>query len=170
MSIEEYAYWFLKYYVTVMVANGFPVLVKGTSRIDRGRLFIDGKPLLGSNKTIEGFAMGLIGSYIASCSIGVIYMDPYLIPILTCAGLFALLGDLIGAFIKRRLNIKPGSPAPLLDQLDFLASSTLYYYALGVQEFVEKPLFIIASITLVAFLHVATNLVAYALGLKHSKL
>lgn len=170
MSIEDYVYWFIKYYVPVMVANGFPVLVKGSRRIDRDGLFLDGKPILGSNKTIEGFVVGLIGSYIASTSIGIVYMDPSLIPLLTGAGFFALIGDLIGAFIKRRLNIKPGDPAPLLDQLDFIALSTLYYIVIGIKEFVERPSFILISIVVIAILHIATNLLAYSIGLKHSKL
>lgn len=169
MNTEEYALWFLKYYVSVMVANGFPVFVRGVHRIDRDLYFFDKKPLFGRNKTIEGFMLGLIGAYIASSSVSIVFKDHALIPLLTGAGLFALIGDLIGAFIKRRLGIEPGSPAPILDQLDFLLMSTLYYYLVGIEEIINNVYYVIITIFFIAVLHVFTNYVAYTLGLKHSK-
>ena len=36
------------------------------------------------------------------------------------SALGAMTGDAIGAFIKRRLNMKPGQAAPILDQWDFV--------------------------------------------------
>ncbi|MEM4717330.1 MAG: CDP-archaeol synthase [Desulfurococcaceae archaeon] len=170
MSIEKYALWFLKYYVPVMVANGFPVLVKGTHRIDRDLDFLDKKPIFGRNKTIEGFIFGLIGAYIAASSISIVFLDLALVPLLTGVGLFALLGDLVGAFVKRRLGIKPGSPAPILDQLDFLLMSTLFYYLAGVEEVVNNAHYVVITLLFIAGLHVFTNYIAYTLGLKQTKL
>ena len=78
------------------------------------------------------------------------------------ASLGALLGDIGGAFIKRRLGIKPGGAFPVLDQLDFvigavLLASTISNVSLGTALIVlfETPPF-----------HFLTNLGAYLLGLK----
>jgi len=42
-----------------------------------------------------------------------------------------MLGDMLGAFIKRRLSIPRGGRAIGLDQLDFILGSTVLGYAGG---------------------------------------
>jgi len=119
-------------------ANGLALLARGKRRLDFGKNFIDGRPLLGSGKTIEGFVLG--------CTIGAVIglvqqtAFPYLpwglsdrsltiVPMTLLLGFMlgfgALLGDSAGSFIKRRLNLKRGQRAPLLDQLDFLIGAFL---------------------------------------------
>jgi CDP-2,3-bis-(O-geranylgeranyl)-sn-glycerol synthase len=169
MSSEELLTWIIQYYLTPMIANAMPVLVSGNTPIDGGRLFIDKKPLLGRNKTWEGFAIGLIGAYITASTTSVILDDPQIVAVATGAGVFALLGDIVGAFIKRRLNIPPGSPAPILDQLDFFAAATLYYYSLGVQEVTSRPLYVLITVLIVVLLHIVSNWLAYLAGLKTSR-
>ena len=74
----------------------------------------------------------------------------------------ALLGDAVGSFIKRRLGISSGKPAPFLDQLDFVIMSLLlisFIVPLSI-DFV----LIIAFITLI--LHLSSNTIAYLLGIK----
>lgn len=169
IELGNYLLWVLKHYLPPMVANAFPVLIRGTKPIDNGRLFIDNKPLFGKNKTWEGLLLGVTGAYVTGSCVGAFLNEP-LTPLLALgAGFSALLGDLLGAFIKRRLSIKPGDPAPLLDQLDFALATTAYYYLLGVQDIVLKPLYVIITFLLIIILHVLTNVIAYALGLKHSK-
>jgi CDP-2,3-bis-(O-geranylgeranyl)-sn-glycerol synthase len=170
LSDNGFIQWLIKYYLPPMIANALPVLVKGVKRIDAGRVFIDGKPLLGENKTWEGLFTGLVASYIAGSSLSVIYSDPQLPLLSTGAGLFALLGDILGAFIKRRIGLKPGEPALFLDQWDFALGSTFFYYITGTAQVYSKPLFILLMLIVVFTLHVGTNLIAYSLGLKHSKL
>ena len=41
-------------------ANGAPVIFGGGRSLDGGRSFLDGKPILGSHKTIRGFFGGLV--------------------------------------------------------------------------------------------------------------
>ena len=41
-------------------------------------------------------------------------------------GFGALLGDALGSFIKRRMGIGRGKPAPILDQIDFLIVATCF--------------------------------------------
>jgi len=78
----------------------------------------------------------------------------------------AMLGDIVGAFLKRRMGLKRGEPMPVLDQLGFLAASlllaSLIYGAPGWMR-VEV---ILALALITALLHVGTNAAAYLLGLK----
>jgi CDP-2,3-bis-(O-geranylgeranyl)-sn-glycerol synthase len=170
INFEEFTIWLLKYYLPAMVANALPVLVNGNILIDRGKLFVDGKPVFGRNKTIEGLIVGTTGAYVAGSSLGLLFMDSFLPLISIGAGLFALLGDLAGAFVKRRLGLKPGDPAPLLDQLDFALATTLFYYILGVPEFLANQSYIPLALLVIIILHISTNIAAHALGLKKSKL
>lgn len=169
-SFAEYVAWLARYYLAPMVANALPVLVKGSLLVDGGKLFIDGKPIFGQNKTWEGLLLGIAGSYVAGSCVGVLFGDHTLALLALGAGLSALLGDLLGAFIKRRLGIRPGNPAPILDQWDFALATTAYYYALSVKEVLSHPLYIILTLILIFVLHISTNIAAYALGLKRSKL
>jgi CDP-2,3-bis-(O-geranylgeranyl)-sn-glycerol synthase len=41
-------------------ANAAPVIFGGGSPIDAGKIFLDGRPILGSRKTIRGFFAGLV--------------------------------------------------------------------------------------------------------------
>lgn len=167
---EELLEWIVRYYLTPMIANAMPVLISGNKPIDNNALFIDKKPILGKNKTWEGFLAGLVGACVTGSVISVIERSPSMALLALGAGLSALLGDILGAFIKRRLGIPPGALAPLLDQLDFFAATTLYYYLLGVSDVVSKPIYVLITAMIVVFLHVTSNLLAYLAGLKTSRL
>ena len=74
----------------------------------------------------------------------------------------ALIGDALGSFIKRRLGIGRGKPAPILDQLDFLIVALLFAslvikFDLG---------FILIAIVLTLIIHLIANTCAYLLGIK----
>ena len=77
-------------------------------------------------------------------------------------GFGALLGDAIGSFLKRRLGIGRGKPAPILDQLDFLI------VALMLVSLVVKLnwLVIVIAIVLTLIIHLIANTGAYLLGMK----
>ncbi len=149
-------------------ANGAPVLavylLRRTGRrlhpVDRGAFFIDGKRLLGDNKTIEGFIGGIIAGAACGALLQMFGLHDIFSALLLSVG--ALLGDILGAFIKRRLGLKPGDPAPLLDQLDFVVGATLAYY-------LYRPVpieYVAVVLAITPFVHFATNIVAYALKLK----
>lgn len=120
------------------VANATPPVVaskvfRRRTPMDFGRNFIDGRRLFGDGKTYEGFATGLLVGFIIGeltymivssvVSVPSELPDPLAVFVMCIA---ALLGDLLGAFIKRRLGLPPrGAPAPLLDQLDFLLAALL---------------------------------------------
>ncbi len=159
------------------VANGSPPviskIVKNTHPIDFGKNFIDNKRLFGDGKTFEGFVGGILAGYSISLIIYtlIILLYPsiikyYVIPgptdiLILCT--LALTGDLIGAFIKRRLGLPRGAPAPLLDQLDFMALPFVYmYYVLNI----DNIMIYIFLIILTVGMHYFTNFVAYKLKIK----
>jgi len=79
-----------------------------------------------------------------------------------CLGTGALVGDIVGSFIKRRLKIERGRPAPLLDQLDFVIGALIFASLVVVVPLNLTILIIVLSI----FLHLGANVIAYLLGMK----
>ena len=77
-------------------------------------------------------------------------------------GFGALLGDALGSFIKRRMGIGRGKPAPILDQLDFIIVALIL-----VSLVVELNLLcVVLAIILTLFIHLIANTGAYLLGMK----
>jgi len=167
-DIFEALYFILPAYF----ANSSPTVLGKGSRynfpLDRGRVFLDGRRIIGDSKTVRG----LIGGICAGLFIGFIQFlirdpEPVLGFLDTMNRTFLLalgthLGDLFGSFIKRRLNINPGGAFPIIDQLGFLV------FALGLTAiFYEVPLkyvFILLPLTLGA--HLGANILAYKAGIK----
>lgn len=172
------------YILPAYIANGFAVfakLIKTLHPIDGGRLFRDGRPLLGLGKTWEGFLVGFLsGSIIGLIQVFTapllfalilqyLYLPPefYSIvllsgPLVVLVALGALVGDLIGSFFKRRLNISRGRPAPFLDQLDFLIMAMLF-------GLLVAPIPLILAIFLLILtpvIHLLANIIGYLLRLK----
>jgi CDP-2,3-bis-(O-geranylgeranyl)-sn-glycerol synthase len=77
-------------------------------------------------------------------------------------GLGALLGDAIGSFIKRRIGIERGRPAPLLDQLDFVIGALL----LSSLVYFESFSMIIVILIITPILHLLSNIFGYLVGFK----
>ncbi|MEM3213774.1 MAG: CDP-2,3-bis-(O-geranylgeranyl)-sn-glycerol synthase, partial [Metallosphaera sp.] len=117
----------LLYYLPAFIANGSGPLVKNGRPIDLGKIFVDGRRVLGDGKTFEGLLISL--TYGTTVGVAISFFLGYKwIVVSFMESLGAMLGDMVGAFIKRRLNIPRGGRAPLLDQIDFVLGST----ALGV--------------------------------------
>ncbi|MEM1610670.1 MAG: CDP-2,3-bis-(O-geranylgeranyl)-sn-glycerol synthase [Sulfolobales archaeon] len=156
-------------YFPAMAANGAPVFVKRGTPIDLGKIFIDGRRILGDGKTYEGLLVGIIfGTGVGAIYAVALNNQVYIIYSLI-SSIGALLGDIVGAFIKRRLGIPRGAPAPILDQLSFYLFANLLIkitrldgktgYIIGLWEF-------IAGAIIVLILHIGTNWGAYKLGIK----
>ncbi|KYH39237.1 MAG: hypothetical protein AYL28_000990 [Candidatus Bathyarchaeota archaeon B23] len=151
-------------YLPAYVANATPVLLGGGRPLDGGRLWRDGRPLLGSHKTIRGAASALIlgtltGWVQASLPLEFLHPSP-LNGLLQSLG--AILGDLATSFLKRRLGLKPGAMLPLLDQLGFILTALLLSYPL-LRPSTGQALLILP---LTLLLHPLTNYIAYLIGLK----
>ena len=131
------AIWFI---LPAYVANSVPVDVSKISFLKKYGKPIDGgktwrnKRILGDGKTWRGlfsgvFAGTLVGAVETALEPSVRATYPFLpemtLSIAFMLSLGALLGDMAASFIKRRIELEPGQPAPLLDQLDFLAGAIL---------------------------------------------
>jgi len=79
--------------------------------IDCGFRLPDNNPVLGSSKTWRG----VIGA-IAFTSIGAVLLG-YPVAVGAQIAIFAVLGDVLSSFIKRRLGMARSSMAPLIDQV-----------------------------------------------------
>lgn len=149
-------------YLPAFVANGSAPFVKKGHPVDFNKTMRDKRRIFGDGKTFEGLIVALTFGTI----VGVIiarFLGNYWILISFIESLMAMIGDMIGAFIKRRLNIPRGGRALGLDQLDFVLCSTLGLEILGVRVTLLQFLFIIVF----AFaMHVFTNNVAYRLKIK----
>lgn len=160
MNITTLVIEALKFIFPAYCANAAPVVGGGGLPIDFGKKFLDGKPIFGANKTFRGFFFGLaIGT-----SVGVVeyllFSYPLLFSLLTPLG--ALLGDLAGAFLKRRLNLAPGSLLPIVDQVDFVVGALLFSLPLNL---VTGDL-AVAVLLITPPIHLLTNFAAYKLKLK----
>jgi len=156
-------FYVFKIFLPALIANGSPVLIRKGYPIDFKRKFFDGRRILGDGKTFEGFALGLFfGTYTGFVEALVFYDEKFvLIGVISSLG--ALLGDIAGSFVKRRLGLKRGAKAPLLDQLDFVYGAALVLSIFGFEFNILS--FIIFQI-IVIILHVITNRIAYVLKLK----
>ncbi len=83
----------------------------------------------------------------------------------------AVVGDLIGSFLKRRFDIKSGAPFWIVDQLDFVLVALLFVSIPGI---ISPNLFLLPDIFIITFLIILTpavsiiaNTVAYVVGLKN---
>jgi len=145
-------------------ANAIPVIAGGGLPIDFGKKFRDGQPIFGKNKTYQGFISGLIVGTLVGFAETILFQYPPLFGLFLSLG--ALLGDLVGAFIKRRLGFAPGKLLPVVDQVDFIVGAVLLSLPVS---FPSMSLELLVAIFLITPpIHLATNFAAYKLGLKNN--
>ena len=160
-------------------SNGAGLVFGGGTPVDFGKSDKNGIRWIGDGVTWRGLIGGTIIGIITGIIQGLIgptiiaNFGPYIVtPIITdvssgiligfLLGFGALLGDAIGSFLKRRLGIGRGKPAPLLDQLDFLIVALIL-----VSFVVELSLFfVVIAVVLTLIIHLLANIGAYLLGLK----
>ena len=142
-------------------ANAVPVILGGGTPMDFRKNFLDGKPILGSHKTFRGFFTGLAAGTMVGFIENIFFEQNLWLGFLLSLG--ALVGDLTVSFIKRRLDLPPGAPFPVADQLDFVMGALLFSLAAAPLP----PLKIVTLIVIITpLIHVFTNFLAYRLGLK----
>ncbi len=163
----------------IFAGNIAPVLVKRvrflSAPIDGGRFF-RGQRILGDHKTWRGLISGvLLGAFtgliqavlfarfevIREISV-VEYHLSFAVILGAIMGFGALAGDAVKSFFKRRAGLPSGSSWPLYDQLDFIIGGLLFAALL-----VNPGLDVILILFFVTpFLHLFTNMLSYAIGLK----
>ncbi len=142
-------------------ANAVPVVFGGGTRLDLGKQLKDGRPIFGSHKTFRGFFAGLIIGTLVGVGESLVFegYNPLLGFVLS---LGALIGDLVGAFLKRRLDIAPGTSFPVVDQVGFVLFALLF--SLSVTPPTIGMLLVILVVTIP--IHFLTNLLAYLVHVK----
>ncbi len=174
------ALWF---FLPAFVANPMAVIFGGGTPIDFGRRFWDGERVFGDGKTWRG----LVGGTLSGAFLGFLLSVPfnpvapdsawsfgsYIVALAASAVLAfgALLGDLAGAFLKRRMHKPRGAKAPVLDQYDFVAGALLVSLAIpwwSIPRFFSGDAFfgLLAIILITPALHRAVNVIGYRIGQK----
>jgi CDP-2,3-bis-(O-geranylgeranyl)-sn-glycerol synthase len=150
----------LKFIFPAYCANAIPVIAGGGYPMDFGKNFLDGKPIFGKNKTFQGFFCGLIiGTVVGLAESAIFGYSPFFGLTLS---LGALLGDLAGAFLKRRIGLAPGNRLLVVDQVGFIVGAVLFSF------FIMSPPWelIVMVLIITPPTHLLTNFAAYKLGYK----
>ena len=162
MEITQLIVEALKFIFPAYVANATPVLAGGGTKMDFGKNFFDGKRIFGNNKTFRGFFVGLaIGIAVGLMEVAV-FNFPVLFALLIPLG--ALLGDLTGAFIKRRIGIAPGGLLPIVDQVDFVIGAVVFSIPLAIINWEVA----VTVLLITPPIHLFTNFLAYKMKLKRN--
>jgi CDP-2,3-bis-(O-geranylgeranyl)-sn-glycerol synthase len=161
------------------VPNNAAVLAGGGAPIDGGREW-NGRRVLGDGKTWRGTAVGTAVGVLVALGLNAVRpaavdllgvaLPPAFTPAAAVAlSLGAMLGDILASFLKRRLDRQRGASVPGLDQLDFVVVSLVLAALVAPTWFgAAFPLqVIVAVLVLTPALHLGTNAIAYALGLKN---
>jgi CDP-2,3-bis-(O-geranylgeranyl)-sn-glycerol synthase len=152
----------LKFVFPAYCANATPVLAGGGIRMDFGKNFFDGKRIFGNNKTFRGFFFGLAIGVLVGLMETVAFHFPVLFIFLIPLG--ALLGDLAGAFLKRRIGIEPGGLLPIVDQVDFVIGAIVFAIPLAIVSWQLA----VTVLLITPPIHLLTNFVAYKMRLKRT--
>jgi CDP-2,3-bis-(O-geranylgeranyl)-sn-glycerol synthase len=166
-----------------MIPNSAATIFGGGLPMDLGRSW-KGKRILGDGKTWRG----LIGGISAGISIGIIQLYiafpfdrldyfgfggfPENLGVIVVLAVGSLLGDMIGSFIKRRLDIGRGGKAPVMDQYGFLLTSFLLASIFFPDWFLgnfwdgDGWVSLLAVLIITPIIHRGVNIIGYKMGLK----
>lgn len=94
--------------------------------LDFGITFFDKRRIFGAHKSFLNFPIiffvgSVVGYFLSSIKLGLVY------------GLGFIIGTFLLSFIKRRLNLKPGDKAFLLDQTDYLWGTIISFYLFKIE-------------------------------------
>jgi len=174
------ALWF---FLPAFVANPMAVVFGGGTPMDFGRTLRDGERLFGDGKTWRGLA----GGTVSGAFLGLLLTVPinlfapnstwsfgsYGVALAASAVLAigALLGDLTGAFLKRRMHKPRGAKAPVLDQYDFVVGALMLSLAIpawSIPRFFsgDALLGLLVIILITPVLHRAVNVIGFRIGQK----
>ena len=109
------------FFLPAYVANTGAGFFGGGAPVDRGKTLWDGRRVFGDGKTLRGTIGGVFSGTLYIVVENLYFSRPLSTNLIIAFTLAfgAIFGDLIGSFIKRRIDIGSGESAPFLDQLDF---------------------------------------------------
>ena len=147
MTIE-----FLQLLILIIIANGAPIVIRVllnnrfSIAVDFGYKLPDNNPIFGESKTWRGVIAAIVATSAAAWLMGYSSFTGALV------ASYAVLGDLISSFIKRRLSRPPSSMALLLDQIPeslFPAVMMMQVFKLDISAIIQLVLtFIIIELLL----------------------
>ena len=154
---------FLELFVMLVLANGAPVVAarilgrRWSGPVDRGRLWRDGRPLLGASKTWRGVISGTLACGLFALLTGIELLFGLLF------GLLGLVGDMISSFIKRRAGLASSARAMGLDQVpEALLPMILAWYWLELSGQV-----VVGVVVLFTISNIALSPLLFRLGIRH---
>lgn len=184
MSVLTYFLSCIYFFLPAYLTNMTPPLAKKANllnflnkEIDFGKK-ISGKPILGSHKTWRGALSGILIGFSAVLIQGFLYRFPliqkisfldyreiniFLFGFLISVG--TVFGDLFFAFIKRRLQLKPGAKFIPFDQTNYVLGAAVFltpFFKISVSVW-------ITLFFLTFFLHIVFNRLGYFLKLHPAK-
>ena len=179
---DSFTFFILKCFYLMLpayFANMAPVMVKKINLfvfpIDFNKQ-INGKPILGKNKTFRGLIFGVIFAIIIAYLQFLLYNNGYFKDVSFInyqnwllfgflMGFGALTGDLVKSLFKRRIGINPGERFIPFDQTDFVVGSLIFImpvFSLTLKIF-------IVSLLLSFVLHIIINHLAFYLKIRNEK-
>lgn len=153
----------LELFVMLVLANGAPVVAarvfgrRWSAAVDGGRLWRDGRQLLGKSKTWRGVVSGTLacGLFALITGLGLLFGLAF--------GLLGLIGDMISSFIKRRAGMASSARAIGLDQVpEALLPMVLAWYWLELSGLV-----VAGVVALFTFSNIVLSPLLYRLGIRH---
>jgi CDP-2,3-bis-(O-geranylgeranyl)-sn-glycerol synthase len=152
----------LRLLALLALANTAPIVLKrvlgarGAAPLDAGRLWRDGRPLLGPAKTWRGLAGATLATALAAPLLGIPAGPGALL------GLLAMTGDALSSFAKRRLGVPSSGRAFGLDQVPEALLPLLV-----LRESQGWPWTVVAGVTLAfLLLEVPAAWLAHRIGLR----
>ncbi len=107
----------LQLLLLIIIANGAPIITRQwlngrfSHAVDLDHDLVDNNRIFGPSKTWRGIFSSLLATPVVAVLLG------YSIETGLMVAVYAVIGDLISSFIKRRLSMAASSMAPLLDQI-----------------------------------------------------
>lgn len=159
--------WAIFIVLPAYFANGIPVLTplifKRRLPVDLGFIFVNGRRLIGDNKSVQGVVLGVTSGLFIGELQSILLSDRIFIVRALVLSLGSIYGDLLGSFIKRRLKIRPGKALPIVDQVSFILVAITLYNVFFRDLNITQILFILC---ITPVIHLTANIFAYVLGIK----
>ncbi len=164
-------------FLPAYIANPAAVIFGGHYPMDFGKTFFKKGRIFGDGKTWSGFLGGTLSGAAVGYLLLIIFLItgwigqyPYGHTIVAASitifsmSVGSLVGDATGSFIKRRLGLKSGANAFLLDQWPFVLVSFLFIFVFSRSFFMEYYGNIVGTLTILIItppLHRAVNIIGY---------
>lgn len=160
---------FVQLLLPAYLANGSPTLLIKFKKhpVDFGKKWGKSR-IFGDGKTIEGIVFACFIAFLSGMLLRYIYfwlnlswigINPFAYAFI---GLGAMVGDLAGSFIKRRLNMKRGQNAGLLDMVDFIIGALIF-----ARIIVPYSIWIaLIALLITPLVHRWANIIGFKIGVK----